>query len=202
MTRRLLAYRPEMELPEAPAMLPLQQEDELALAARLLELQVPLQFDAFLARQLGATAAGRQVRGTPLEGPLRQLLGKVVAHASRNCVGCQVLPPTRLYLRSWMARSNCACRGSGSSPTSSRNSTPPSARAKAPSRAPDAPVNAPRSWPNSSLPPSSGDRVVQSRMVKSPRQLPRRWTSCANKSLPVPVPVSPVISTEAWLQPL
>ncbi|MGK5004485.1 hypothetical protein [Janthinobacterium sp. LB2P70] len=79
MTSRLLAYRPEMELPEAPGMLPLQQEDELALAAQLLELQAPAQFDAFLARQLGATAAGQQVRGTPLEGPLRQLLGKVVA---------------------------------------------------------------------------------------------------------------------------
>ncbi|AQR69914.1 hypothetical protein BZG29_17460 [Janthinobacterium sp. LM6] len=79
MTSRLLAYRPEMELPEAPGMLPLQQEDALALAAQLLELQGPAQFDAFLAHQLGATAAGQQVRGTPLEGPLRQLLGKVVA---------------------------------------------------------------------------------------------------------------------------
>ncbi|QDG70315.1 hypothetical protein [Janthinobacterium tructae] len=79
MTSRLLAYRPEMELPDAPAMPPLQQEGELALAARLLELQAPAQFDAFLARQLGATVAGRQVRGTPLEGPLRQLLGKVMA---------------------------------------------------------------------------------------------------------------------------
>lgn len=55
MTSRLLAYRPEMELPDAPAMPPLQQEDELALAARLLELQGPAQFDAFLTRQLGAT---------------------------------------------------------------------------------------------------------------------------------------------------
>ena len=79
MTSRLLAYRPEMELPEASAVPPLQQDDELALAARLLELQGPTQFDAFLARQLGATVAGRQVRGTPLQGPLRQLLGKVVA---------------------------------------------------------------------------------------------------------------------------
>ncbi|MCC7597930.1 hypothetical protein IGS61_10555 [Janthinobacterium sp. FW305-129] len=79
MTSRLLAYRPEMELPDAPATPPLQQEDELALAAHLLELQGPAQFDAFLARQLGATAAGQQVRGTLLEGPLRQLLGKVVA---------------------------------------------------------------------------------------------------------------------------
>jgi hypothetical protein len=79
MTSRLLAYRPEMELPEAPGMLPLQQEDALALAAHLLELQGPAQFDAFLTRQLGATLAGQQVRGTPLEGPLRQLLDKAVA---------------------------------------------------------------------------------------------------------------------------
>lgn len=79
MTSRLLAYHPEMELFEPPGMLPLQQEDALALAAQLLEVQGPPRFDAFLARQLAGTVAGRQVRGTPLEGPLRQLLGKVVA---------------------------------------------------------------------------------------------------------------------------
>ncbi|WP_156894765.1 hypothetical protein [Janthinobacterium sp. 1_2014MBL_MicDiv] len=79
MTSRLLAYRPEMELPESPDTLPLQHEDELALAAQLLEVQAPGRFDAFLARQLAGTVAGRQVRGTPLERPLRQLLGRVVA---------------------------------------------------------------------------------------------------------------------------
>ena len=79
MTSRLLAYRPEMELSEALGTLPLQQEDALALAAQLLEVQAPAQFDAFLTRQLDGTAAGQQLRGTPLEGPLRQLLGKVVA---------------------------------------------------------------------------------------------------------------------------
>lgn len=79
MTSRLLAYRPEMELPAAAGSLPLQHEDALALAAQLLEVQGPQGFDAFLARQLDATVAGRQLRGTPLEGPLRQLLGKVVA---------------------------------------------------------------------------------------------------------------------------
>lgn len=79
MTSRLLAYRPEMELPELMGTLPLQQEDELALAAQLLEVAAPPQFDAFLTRQLGATLAGQQVRGTPLEAPLRQLLSRVVA---------------------------------------------------------------------------------------------------------------------------
>lgn len=79
MTSRLLAYRPEMELPEAVGTLPLQQEDELALAAQLLEVAAPAQFDAFLTRQLDATLAGQQVRGTPLEPPLRRLLRQVVA---------------------------------------------------------------------------------------------------------------------------
>lgn len=79
MTSRLLAYRPEMELPEPLGTLPLQHEDELALAAQLLEVAAPAQFDAFLTRQLANTLAGRQVRGTPLEMPLRQLLDRVVA---------------------------------------------------------------------------------------------------------------------------
>ncbi|MEG0883521.1 MAG: hypothetical protein RSH52_19995, partial [Janthinobacterium sp.] len=79
MTSRLLAYRPEMELPAAAGSLPLQHEDELVLAAQLLEVQGPQGFDAFLARQLDATVAGRQLRGTPLERPLRRLLGQALA---------------------------------------------------------------------------------------------------------------------------
>ena len=79
MTSRLLAYRPEMELPQPVGALPLQHEDELALAAQLLEVAAPPQFDAFLTRQLAATVAGQTIRGTPLEMPLRQLLNQVVA---------------------------------------------------------------------------------------------------------------------------
>ena len=79
MTSRLLAYRPEMELPEPLGTLPLQHEDELALAAQLLEVRAQAQFDAFLRHQLGGTAAGQQLRGTPLEAPLRQLLGKALS---------------------------------------------------------------------------------------------------------------------------
>ena len=79
MSSRLLAYRPEMEMPMPAAVLPLQHEDELALAAQLLEVRQPAQFDAFLAQLLGATRAGRQLRGTPLARPLRQLLSRVLA---------------------------------------------------------------------------------------------------------------------------
>src|SRR5690349_4446037 len=96
-----------------------------------------------------------------------------------------------------MARSSWACRGSGSSPISSRNNVPPSASAKAPSRALVAPVKAPRSWPNSSLPASSDTMVVQSTTAKSPlsRRRSRSWISRAISSLPVPL--SPITSTEA-----
>ena len=78
MSSRLLAYRPEMEMPMPAAVLPLQHEDELALAAQLLEVRQPAQFDAFLAQLLGTTRAGRQLRGTPLARPLRQLLNRVL----------------------------------------------------------------------------------------------------------------------------
>ena len=79
MSSRLLAYRPEMEMPMPAAVLPLQHEDELAMAARLLEVRRPAQFDAFLSHLLATTRAGRQLRGTPLALPLRQLLNRVLA---------------------------------------------------------------------------------------------------------------------------
>ena len=79
MTSRLLAYRPEMEVPLPAAALPLQSEDELALATQLLEAPGPGHVDAFLVRLLAVTGDGRQLRGTPLERPLRQLLGQALA---------------------------------------------------------------------------------------------------------------------------
>ncbi len=58
-----------------------------------------------------------------------------MAQTSRNRVVRHRSAPTRLYVPSWMTRSNSACSVSGSSPTSSRKSVPPSASANAPSRA-------------------------------------------------------------------
>ncbi|WP_300757191.1 hypothetical protein [Janthinobacterium sp.] len=72
MTSRLLAYRPEMEMPSPgggrASALP--QQDGLVLAARLLEVAGPRQFDAFLSQMLA---------GNAWERPLRQLLGSVMA---------------------------------------------------------------------------------------------------------------------------
>ena len=79
MSSRLLAYRPEMEMPMPAGALPLQHEDELALAAQLLEVRRPGQFDAFLSQLMGTTRAGRQLRGTPLARPLRQRLALLLA---------------------------------------------------------------------------------------------------------------------------
>lgn len=79
MTSRLLAYRPEMEMALPAAALPLQQEDELALATRLLEVRTASDVGAYLSHLLATTGAGRQLRGTPLARPMRQLLGQILA---------------------------------------------------------------------------------------------------------------------------
>lgn len=79
MTSRLLAYRPEMEMASPAAVLPLQHDDELALAAQLLELRSPQHFATFVSHWLASTGAGRRLRGTPLEAPLRQSLGQLLA---------------------------------------------------------------------------------------------------------------------------
>jgi hypothetical protein len=64
-------------------------------------------------------------------------------------LGCS--EPTRCTSPFSSARSSFVCTESGSSPTSSRNSVPPSAASKTPIFDSTAPVNAPRTWPNSSL---------------------------------------------------
>ena len=77
--------------------------------------------------------------------------------------------PTRLYVPSCTTRSSSDCNSSGSSPTSSSSSVPPLAAAHAPVRTLTAPVNAPRSCPNSSLPDRVGTMVVQSTTTRCPR---------------------------------
>src|SRR5580698_9931171 len=76
----------------------------------------------------------------------------------------------------------------GISPTSSRNKVPPSASSMRPTFWLTAPVNAPFSWPNSSLSRRPVGMAAQLTLMKGPslRRL-RRWRACANSSLPVPV---------------
>ena len=89
----------------------------------------------------------------------------------------------------WIAR--------GMSPTSSRNSVPPLACSNQPLRSRSAPVNAPLTWPKSSLSRmfslSSAQLSGDERLVLALGLLMCR--ALATSSLPVPL--SPVISTEA-----
>ena len=88
------------------------------------------------------------------------------------------------------------------SPISSRNSVPPSACSKRPRRIVCAPVNAPRSWPNSSL--SSRSFGIAAVLIAtnapllpwSPRGL---WRCSARATSSLPEPDSPVISTVTLL---
>ena len=61
----------------------------------------------------------------------------------RTSTGSSPVEPTLRTFFSWIARSSFTCIGSGSSATSSRNSVPPLAAWKNPSRSAAAPVNAP-----------------------------------------------------------
>ena len=104
------------------------------------------------------------------------------------------VPPTRSNSCSCRTRSNLACASSGSSPTSSRNIVPLSASSKRPLRCSVAPVNAPFSWPNSSLSTNSRGSAAQFTLTSGwVLRLLRLWMARTNNSLPVPV--SPWINT-------
>ena len=84
---------------------------------------------------------------------------------------------------------------SGMSPISSRKSVPPAAASKRPTRRASAPVNAPFSWPKSSL--STSSRADRRAVHRDERARSRAgcasWSACATSSLPVPL--SPRTST-------
>ena len=69
--------------------------------------------------------------------------------------------PSRSNSPSWIARRSFDCAGRGMAPTSSRNSVPPSASWKRPSRSAEAPVNEPRRWPKNSLSQISSGMAAQ-----------------------------------------
>ena len=95
-----------------------------------------------------------------------------------------------------MARSSLACSRTSISLISSSSSVPPFASSNLPMRRATAPVNAPFSWPNSS--DSSRFSGIAAQLTEMNGPLARReraWMWRASTSLPVPH--SPVISTEA-----
>ena len=69
--------------------------------------------------------------------------------------------PTRSTSRSCSTRSSFICSGALIVPTSSRKSVPLCACSNRPTRLPTAPVNAPRTWPNSSASSSVSGIALQ-----------------------------------------
>ena len=105
-------------------------------------------------------------------------------------------PPSRSITPVSSTRSSFAWASGPRSPTSSRNSVPPSASSKRPMRRSVAPVNAPRSWPNiSDSTRSFGIAALLTHTNGLAARALCRWIAEATSSLPVPD--SPVMSTRA-----
>ena len=98
-------------------------------------------------------------------------------------------------------RRSLACAPSGSSPISSRNSVPPSASSNLPARFATAPVNAPRTWPNSSLSITPSGSAAQltwmngasRRRIQRGSRAPR--APCRRRSRRASAPGSSVVAT-------
>ena len=119
---------------------------------------------------------------------------ELVAAITRTSTRTGRPSPTRSNSRSCSTRSSLACRPALIVPTSSRKNVPLWACSSRPCRLPTAPVNAPRTWPNSSA--SSSDSGMAPQLSATNRSRRRGllwWMALATSSLPVPV--SPVIST-------
>ncbi len=105
-----------------------------------------------------------------------------------------VVPPTGSNACSCRTRSTFACVRSDMSAISSRNSVPPSASANRPGLLSAAPVNAPLTWPNSSLSMSSSGMAAQFISTNgSEHRVDCAWIARATSSFPVPF--SPKIRT-------
>ena len=111
--------------------------------------------------------------------------------------------PTRSNSRACSTRSSFACSAALIVPTSSRNSVPRCACSMRPCRLATAPVNAPRTWPNSSA--SSSVSGIALQLMATNRWLRRglaSWIARAASSLPVPVspPMSTVLDVDATVR--
>src|SRR5213594_2541646 len=119
---------------------------------------------------------------------------RFVAAINRASVRSVRLLPNLSNSRSCSTRRSFVWRSSGISPTSSRKTVPALASSNRPMRCVIAPVNAPFSWPNSSLSRSPVGIAAQFSFTKAfERRGLRLWIARAISSFPVPV--SPQIST-------
>ncbi len=123
--------------------------------------------------------------------------GRFVAATTLTLIGICVVPPTRVSFLSSSTRSSFTCVDGRISPISSRKSVPSSASSNRPMRRSAAPVNAPFSWPNSSLSISdSGSAPAFTAMNGFPRRGLSLWIACATSSFPVPLSPSMITVLE------
>ena len=144
--------------------------------------------------KIGITA--RRKYRSSRNSPLRIAAGRslLVAAITRASTLIRCVLPTGSTTCSCSARSTLACVFRLMSPISSRKIVPPSAASNLPRRSDTAPVNAPRTWPNSSDSIRSSGIAAQFTSMNGPacRRL-NAWTVRATSSLPVPF--SPNTST-------
>ena len=153
-----------------------------------------------LSRRAGTesgTTASRKYRSSR-KAPRRISSARILLVAERTRTSEEIgrLPPTRVNRPSCRARSTLDCVRADMSPTSSRKRVAPSASSNLPRRSSVAPVNEPRTWPNSSDSISSSGIAAQLTSTRGESaRVERRWRNRATSSLPVPF--SPVIRTRA-----
>ena len=119
----------------------------------------------------GGTAMGRTLRRKKRSSrnwpaataAWRSVLVMAMRRASIRRVS---VPPRRSNVRSCKTRSNFVCALGESAATSSRTIVPAPPSSRRPSLRSIAPVNDPRSWPNSSLSTSAGGSEAQSILRK------------------------------------
>ena len=109
------------------------------------------------------------------------------AEITRQFTGNSCVPPTRTTFLLSRTRNKLGCMSMGISVISSKNKVPFSACMNTPSFLATAPVNAPFSWPNNSLPISSLDRAPQLVATNLPSALLALWIAWATTSLPTPL---------------
>ena len=147
---------------------------------------------------IGSTLSrkNRSCRNSPIDTARGR--SRLLVATTRTSTPMVMLEPTRSNARSCSTRSSLACTHAEISLISSSNSVPRSASSNRPLRSFSAPVNAPRSCPNSSL--SSKLSLMAAQFIPrnaSPPRADRSWIARATTSLPVPL--SPQISTVPWL---
>ena len=140
--------------------------------------------------------SGRIDRGENSPAWVRRRRSRCVAEITRKLVRTGRSAPTGNTSFWSRARSSLTCNGSGISATSSRNRVPSLACTNRPLRAPQAPVKAPSTCPNSSASASDG---LSAAMLTATNAAVRRalWRWMARAASSLPVPLSPSMSTEA-----